>query len=511
MLLRPLRDARHSLLAIFFAGTVLSACTVAPTPLTHTQLNEIAVTNSIRVTADQEPVQVAISLHEAMARALKYNLDHKVEMMQTQLRITDLQLAHYSLLPNAVVSSGYSARNNDVSTGERNLTTGVETLPRTTSHDRATAVADMTFSWNILDFGLSYVRARQAADRVLVAEEAKRKVMHRIIEDTRTAYWRAVSSDRMVEKLKALETRTRVAQENARKLSKNRETSPVAALTYERELLEIKRTAQQLQHELSIAKTQLAALMNLSPGASFTLIGNDISAAHPTFDVDAEEMVTVALLNRAELRDVAYQSRINREEAHAALLELLPGLQLYAGGNYDTNSYNLHKEWVNWGAKASWNLLRAFQYPAKRKVIEAQDKLLDARTLALTMAIMTQVHVSRIRYANMTKELTTAREYFDVQTRLVKQMRQEAAADRVSEQTLIREELNTLVAEARRDVAFAGAQTAFANIFASVGLDPYASDVVLGASVKDLAAQVKALWFERGDFGANRKINITAH
>jgi hypothetical protein len=90
----------------------------------------------------------------------------------------------------------------------------------------------------------------------------------------------------------------------------------------------------------------------------------------------------------------------------------------------------------------------------------------------------------------------------------VKQMRQEAAADRISEQTLIREELNTLVAEAKRDIAFSGMQTAFANIFASTGLDPYASDVHVDASVKELAGQIKVLWSERGDFGAHRKINL---
>jgi glutaminase len=141
-------------------------------------------------------------------------------------------------------------------------------------------------------------------------------------------------------------------------------------------------------------------------------------------------------------------------------------------------------------------------------VIDGQDKLLNARALALTMAVMTQVHVSRIRYANMVRELQTARDYLDVQTRLVRQMRNEALADRISEQTLIREELNTLVAEVKRDIAFSNMQSAFANVFASVGLDPYASDVTPDLSVSELATQIKGLWFERGDFGGNRKLTL---
>ena len=488
--------------------TGLTGCALSPEPLSFGQLELITNSNLARVTVDQEPLNGGITLHEAMARAVKYNLDHKVEMMQTQLRTTELRLAHYALLPGAVVNSGYARRDNDLSSGERNLLTGRETAPRTTSRERNSTTSDMTFSWNILDFGLSYIRARQSADKVLIAAETRRKVMQRIIEDTRTAYWRAVSSDRMVSKLKTLEARTKTAQQNAKNLSQSPDASPITALTYERELIEIRRTAQQLQHELSVAKTQLAALMNLAPGTPFSLAGDGLDAKAPVIEINAEDMTAAALLNRPELRDIAYQQRINQHEAHAALLELLPGLQLYAGASHDANKYLAHNQWVTWGTKASWNVLRVFQYPAKRGVVQGQDALLNARALALTMAVMTQVYVSRIRYINMSNELVTARDYLDVQDRLVRQMRQEASADRISEQTLIREELNTLVAEVKRDIAFANMQNAFANVFVSVGLDPFDSEYPADARVQVLAQQLKALSFERGDFGANRKISL---
>jgi outer membrane protein TolC len=489
-------------------ATGLSACAIKPEPLSFGQLDIITNSNLTRVTLNQEPVGSAISLHEAMARAVKYNLDHKVELMQTQLRTTELKLAHYAMLPGAVVNSGYAQRNKDLSSGERNLTTGRESAPQTTSRERNSTTSDITFSWNILDFGLSYVRARQSADKVLIANETRRKVIQRIIEDTRTAYWRAVSSDRMVNKLKTLEARTKTAQANAKTLSHSPDASPITALTYERELIEIRRTAQQLQHELSVAKTQLAALMNLEPGTNFSLAGDGLDTKAPVIEINAQDMTAAALLNRPELRDIAYQQRINQHEAHAALLELLPGIQLYAGASHDANKYLAHNQWVNWGTKASWNVLRVFQYPAKRDVVQGQDALLNTRALALTMAVMTQVHVSRIRYVNMSNELVTARDYLDVQNRLVKQMRQEAAAERISEQTLIREELNTLVAEVKRDIAFANMQNAFANVFVSVGLDPFDSEKPADGSVKDIAQQLKALSFERGDFGANRKISL---
>ena len=498
-----LRTALVGLAAISPAG-----CSISPSPFTNQELQNLSESSSARVTANQESFAGPVTLYEAMARALKYNLDFKVEIMQQSLRGAELRLSHYNLLPSAVANSGYVSRDSYLSTGEHNLKTNVDRPPTTTSYEQKLRTADFTFSWNILDFGLSYIRARQAADKVLIAEEAKRKVIQRVIEDVRTAFWRAVSAERMLSKLAALETRTKTVLANTRRLYVERETSPITALTYERELVEITRTTEELARELSVAKAQLAALMNVTPDTPFTLAETGSLAQTPILDVDEKEMIETALINRAELRDVTYQKRINRHEAHAALLELLPGIQLYAGQNYDTNKYLENNRWVTWGAKASWNVMRIFQYPAKRTVIDAQDDLLDARTLALTMAIMTQVHVSRIRYAFAARELVTAREYNEVQQRLLKQMRNEAVAGRISEQTLVREEMNALVAEAKRDIAFSALQNAFANVFASTGLDPYGSDFDVSEGVHDVAIRLKALWIERGDFGAKHKIVI---
>jgi outer membrane protein TolC len=213
-------------------------------------------------------------------------------------------------------------------------------------------------------------------------------------------------------------------------------------------------------------------------------------------------MIQTAVYNRPELREVEYKKRINVREADAALLEMLPGIQIYAGSNADSNDFLLHNDWVNWGAKASWNLLKIFSYRDRKDLIERQDDMLGQRSLALTMAVMTQVHVSRIRFLHEQKELRTAAEYRDVQRRLLEQMRAEHAADRISKQTLIREEMNTLVAEAKYDMAYAMLQNAYANLFSSMGLDPYAWEVNRDQDVASLSASLKQLWFERGDLGA---------
>ena len=500
------------------ATFLLMGCAIHPLPFDDAQLANVAESNLARVTEAQEPVSGSISLYQAMARALKYNLDYRVEVYQRSVREKELRLAHYSLLPTAVAEAGFAKRDNfsastssvvDRRTGE--LVGGGSFADPNTSQEEHIRTADIEFSWHVLDFGLSYVRARQAADKVLIANEARRKVINRVIEDVRTAFWRAVTAERMVSRLRHLEGRTKAALANARSLANERQTSPITALTYERELIEIKRSIQELTRDLSVAKTQLAALMNVKPGTRFTLRYPARYRFTPRPPGSVKDMIWTAMNNRPELRDVEYRRRINFHEADAALLELLPGLQLYAGSNYDSNDFLLNSDWLSWGAKASWNLLKAVQYPAKRRVIEAQGELLDQRSLALTMAIMTQVHVSRVRFYHYLRELRTANEFFNVQRSLVEKLRAEFAAGRISEQTLIREEMNTLVAEVKRDIAHASLQNAYANIFASMGLDLYSDEMDAEMDVKSLAKSLRQVWLERGRISKAPRVVAVAH
>ena len=398
------------------SAVLMGGCAVNPTALTTEEISIGAQQKLARVTSDQEPITRAIDLHEAMARALKYNLDHKVEVYETALRTAELDLAHYNMLPNAVASSGYAIRDNVAASSSFNLLTNVPNFGYSTSQDVRVRTSDLTFSWNVLDFGLSYVRAQQSADKALMAEEARRKVVHRLMEDVRTAFWRAYSAQKLTGKLGPLERRTKAALAGSTALAGDRATSPITAMTYRRELIEIQRILRELQRELAVAKFQLAALMNVAPGSPFTLIAPSVGGTSPPISVAPAEMIRIALENRPELRDVDYKKRINAREADAALLEMLPGIQLYATPGYDSNSFLLNDSWLGWGAKASWNLLKVFQYPARRALIDGQDQTLDQRALALTMAVMTQVHVSRARVLQFRREIETATDYYNEKT-----------------------------------------------------------------------------------------------
>ncbi len=96
-------------LLLSFIAVALSGCAIQADPLSDTQTSSYAADKRARVTANQEPLTKPLTLSEAMARALKYNLDKEVEVMNLLLAQQQLRVAHFSLLPSVVANSGYAS------------------------------------------------------------------------------------------------------------------------------------------------------------------------------------------------------------------------------------------------------------------------------------------------------------------------------------------------------------------------------------------------------------------
>lgn len=479
-------------------GVFTVGCTVSPKPLTQEQLRATGTARYSSLTADQEKVSQPISLYEAMARAIKYNLDYKVSVYEQALRGSEANLANMNMLPNLVLSA--SATDRDNFSGSRSSAllgdnqVGDVSLVPSTSSDRDVVTSDLELSWDVLDFGLSYVRAKQAGDAALIANERKRKIASRIIEDVRTAYWRAVSADRLIGKLTSLEEEISVALTAADESYRQRNTAPLPALTYQRELLDIQRNIQTMHNELFVAKRQLAALMNLSPSTKFSLVMPARNVRVSVLNFDANKLVSAALVNRPELRELSYEQRISQNEATGALLQLLPNLRLFGGFNYNSNDFLFNNNWTAWGAQASWNIFNLFRYPAHRRTNALEQQLLEQRALALTMAVVTQVHVSASRYEILKRKLGTMRQYYRVNNNILEQTASGYKARKVSFQNFVREKMNSIVAEAEYDVAEADLQNAYANIYASIGQDTFGNIDTSKASVAELAQHLETHW-----------------
>lgn len=480
---------RRPISALALASLALAACTATPHPVTRDELEAQRNQDRAILFAEQEPVSAPISLYDAMARAIRYNLDQRQRLMEQALALRQLDVANYAMLPRLAASAGYVGRSNEAGSSSLSLLTGRQSLEPSTSEDRNRFTFDLTLTWNVLDFGVSYFRAQQQADRSLIAAERRRRAIHTILQDVRVAYWRAVAADRLLARIDPLIQRVDRALQDARSIEARQLQAPLAALTFQRALIDTLGQLHAVRRQLVSARTQLAALMNLPPGSSYQLAASPDDPALPELSFNVAEMEDLALVHRPELREEAYQARITTNEAHAALLQLLPGINLNAGYNYDSNSFLFNPDWISMGARVVGNLINLATGPAALRTAEAQEEVDRARRLALTMAVLTQLHVAALEYRESREEYRIAADLSRVDDRIVRQLSAAAATQRTGDLDLIQGELNAVFGMLRRDLAYAEAQNAAGRIFVSLGLDPLPETVPAG----NLAAMANAL------------------
>lgn len=460
--------------AVLAASLLAAGCAVTPEPLTAEE-NMARVRKDLGVVlAPQEPLTKAVSMDEAMARAIKYNLDERVKIMEMAVATDQLNLSRYDMLPRVVASAGYVGRNNDSGSESLNLATGRRTGESTTATDRHRRTGDLAFTWNILDFGVSYLRARQNANLVLIADERRRRVVQGIMQDVRTSYWRAVAAERLLNRLAPLEKRVEGARRDARTLEALRIQAPLQALNYTRTLVETLRQLQSLRRELVASKSQLGALMGLPPGEPFEieLPSASVMTSPPKMDVAVEALETYALLNRPELLEESYNQRITADETWRSLLKLLPGIDVNSALRYDSNSFLLNQRWADYGARISWNLINLVSAPATKSYADAQEELVDFRRQALSMAVLSQVHVAMLQFRELKQEFALTAEQADLDTRIRSQYTNVGDAGQVGELGVIQSEVTALLSDLRRDLVLADLHNAYARVMVSAGVDP---------------------------------------
>ncbi len=443
-----------------------------------------------------------IDLHTAIAIAVRNNRDLRISVMESALANSQRDLQKFDMLPDIALNAGYSefteiqpstSQSVDNDIGDVNALDGTESY--TISRGKRQETRGIEFTWNALDFGLSYIRAGQQADRYLIAKELERKAVQNITRDVIRSYWKAQASENLLKKLNPLLKRVEDALADSQYIEELLISAPMDSLLYQKELLDVQRTLQTQQRALINSKNELSALMGLLPGEKFTLSDSDIYLTNLKMDIEAME--EVALISRPELMESRYQKRISGKDTRAAMLALIPSLKFNAAYGYTDNDLLLNQDTTEYGASIGGNLFDIFSIGATRKASKANQDLIAERHLAIAMTVLSQVHLSNINYDLAIEEYDTAQRYLDVAERISKQVQNAQKVSRFGELEVIREEASLLVAELRKDLAFSEMQHSIGQIYASIGKDILPADHQ-NLSIEELANSIEANLSEWG-------------
>ena len=479
---------------------LVGACSQTPEPLIkeQVQLSSQEDYEYLKETSENAPLE--IDLYQAIAIAIKNNRDLRLNLMDSALSQDQIDVVKFDMLPKLSANAGYKVLEQhpastsaaivaEPSGGELKAAEAIAADPSyTVSQDARGRTADIGFTWNALDFGLSYVRAGQQADKYLISKELERKAIHNLTKEVIYAYWKTLSADELLAEINPLMERVNTALDDYEYIEELLISSPMDALLYQKELLDVLQILNTQRRALMDSRAQLSKLLGLLPDQEYILVETDQPLTE--LDMSLEEQEEAALFSRPELLEVRYQEKVTAQEARASMLSLLPSLKFNATWSYDSNKYLLNKDNTEYGAVFGANLLNIFQAGNINDVNKINEKLIEEQRLAISMTVLSQVHIANINYAQTLREYSNAKHYLNVAQRINDLISNAQKISRFGELELIREEASLLVSRLRNDIAYAEMQYSLGTLYSSVGMN-FTPNNLSEISDADLAIALK--------------------
>ena len=478
-----------SLTIVSIFSVMTTSCAVQTDPTTLGERAARASVDKAALFGGQEDIIKPVTLYEAMARAIKYNSDQRVALMEQAIAYGIADSASMELLPEIAANGGFSTRSNKKAISAENVRTGAETLPDSYVEDKTLKTGGLQMVYNVLDFGISYVSAKQASDRRYISEEMRRKSIHQVIHEVRVAFWKAAAAQRIIEDMAVLIGA--VQDELVRVNSGNPAEKTQEQLEEQKTLLTALQKLTEMRDTILTAKAELGTLMNLPPNTEFTLdIPSEMDNVRIVKDFGQVDLEHFALINRPELRINDYEARIVEAEAKKEILRLFPGIEFSAGINYSSNSYLKNKNWADAGIGVTWNLMKLFTQPQAIRLAKDKKELERMRRLAMTMAVTSQVNISFLRLRQAGENF----EIIDALDKVNEELWQKAFKNR---NKTLKEQRKTLLtaierldSHLKRDFAYAEYKGAESNLFVALGLDPMPK-FVTQATVQAIAGMLE--------------------
>jgi multidrug efflux system outer membrane protein len=425
----------------------------------------------------QEPINAPLTMYDAMARGVKYNIGHRTALMEEVVANGSVDVEVLGMLPGLDLEAGYIGRSRPEAIRARSSTSGTETLPSSIFQDEHRRVANLDLSWNVLDAGLSYVHSRQASDKARASLERRRKVVQNITHDVRYAYWRAASAQILSQHIEGLMTRADDILRQLEEAENSKSNEDVSALlNLQKRLYDTMKDLMAERDSLATAKAELAALIGVPPATDFTLANSesDMMSAQslPKLSTSRQDLEVLALLIRPEMREHTLLKRVAARGSTISVMETFPGIGGIVGYNYDSNSFLDDENWASFSFGLTQNLMNLFTLPIRLEQDENREKLADMQRMAMVATVLTQLSIADTRYDIATDNYGLLKRMMGVNTRLIEYTKSRPEKTILGDGLLLAAEMDQIVTRVRLHSAYAEGQNAFGRIVSTLGLDP---------------------------------------
>lgn len=494
------QSCRRALLLLLLCLLLLATgCAITPEPFDESTHWQRAMDDKALLYARQEPLDGPLSLPMAIARALTYNYDHRLALMEGAFQQKELTVANLGMLPKLSVDAGYNARDKESASRSISYFTRKETLEPSVSQERRRATFDISFNWSVLDFGISYFQAKQQADRYLIMEERRKRVINNIVKDVINAYWRAAMAETALPEIKKALDQASVALASYRETRESGLTPLLISLNEEKTLLQMTGNLRRIAAELEQARVHLAALTNLPMHTPLELVppAENIYRNPPLLSAAISDLEDIGLKLRPDLREDSYQERIDKNEAKKEIVRMIPGVSILASKNYDENIFLHNNWWYEATARVSSNLLGLIANYAQHDAAKTQIEVAHTRRLANMIAALVQIHLAFHQYHLALADFRDSMRMSDLEHKIFEVTRTEAEEGSISKVETINRHTDMITAKLNEFHAIAGVSEAWSNLYFSIGgsmVGDIATDLPLEEKARRIETGLSAWW-----------------
>lgn len=418
-----------------------------------------------RISVPDEP----LTLGAAIDFALEYNLDLWIATREQELQKELATQSLLRMLPNLMFNLESSRRSHVDAASSRSLSSGEETLEPSFSSEKDIRNYDISATWSLLDFGVSYFRARQQSQRVAIAAARHERLRQNLTLEVTRAYWQAVAARAAASDAEGIAGDVQVGLDKIRSEIDSQTISRIDGLKRQAALLEQLEELQRYRRAYRSARAELARLIGLSPACDFELAPVDFGVPVPEQSYDVVACEREALARRPELYEKDAEEAISRDEAHIAIARMFPNPSFFWQYNDDDNRYLAFNYWHTAGLRVSWNLLALPENLLQHEAMNLQTELIGQRRLALAIAVLTQLHLALIDYQEALDQLCLTRDIAESRQTLLHAIEDAAREGSSHSGEVLTHRLKHLKARARFVSSVANVRIARARIVNTMG------------------------------------------
>jgi len=439
------------LVSVFLCTTLVSACGIlksedvmiaGPEPVFYSDWDR-----AIRVDVDMQnmfidapqKIEKPIDIYMAMALSLKYNYSRR--LISYEQSLIEAGKSPIAKLPDIMSDAGYN---------NRSLNSRIN--------------PDMKVAWNILDISGTYYQAATSGLHAGAATERSRKVIHNILQETRSLYWQTLAAQKLIPVIDDMvEYMTLDIDEmniKAKQLAPKGGVLSSDELIKKRQYMDSIKQMLELKRNMETAEIRLAGLMGFHPTTEYKLVGKEYgNFALPAMKNELSQLEWLALINRPELR--IYDLQTDTDELKIVVKSFRPNEKtLYKN---DPNYYN--RLWSKEAKDVGMTIIEDINNPQ----LSEADSL---RRQRMSNLILNQIYVAWARYTSAVEDYRVNMEIAVTSEDIAEDT--SLKDGNKSEKTQL-EAARAIIDEAKAFQAYAEVQDSLGDLYSTIGLDaiPY--------------------------------------